>query len=113
MAKKYSWYKLDEGSLPLAEKEISVLEVNGKKVCCTLYEGQLYGFAFKCPHASGIMAEGFIDDGGNAVCPIHRYKFSIRNGYNSSGEGYYLKTYPVEQREDGHWMGMEKTGWLW
>lgn len=39
MAKEYSWYKLEEGRLPFAEKEISVMEVNGKKICCTLHQG--------------------------------------------------------------------------
>jgi nitrite reductase/ring-hydroxylating ferredoxin subunit len=113
MAKEYSWYKLEEGGLPLAEKAISVIEVNGKKICCTLHEGRLFAFAYKCPHAGGIMADGAIDVAGNVVCPLHRYKFSLKNGYNSSGEGYYLKTYPIEQREDGPWLGMEKSGWFW
>lgn len=113
MAKEYSWYKLDEGQLPLAEKAISVITVNGKKMCCTLHEGRLFAFAYKCPHAGGIMADGVIDAAGNVVCPLHRYKFSVKNGYNCSGEGYYLKTYPIEQREDGPWLGMEKSGWFW
>jgi nitrite reductase/ring-hydroxylating ferredoxin subunit len=113
MAKEYSWYKLEEGGLPLAEKAISVIEVNGKKICCTLHEGRLFAFAYKCPHAGGIMADGAIDAAGNVVCPLHRYKFSLKNGYNSSGEGYYLKTYPIEQREDGPWLGIEKSGWFW
>jgi len=90
------------------------MEVHGKKICYTLYEQQIYAFAYKCPHASGIMADGFIDDAGNVVCPLHRYRFNIKNGYNSSGEGFYLKTYPLEQREDGLYIGFEKSslfGW--
>lgn len=90
--------------------KISVSEVNGRKICFTRYEGQLYAFAYKCPHASGIMADGFIDDSGNVVCPLHRYRFNVKNGYNSSGEGFYLKTYPIEDREDGPYLGLEKTG---
>ncbi|RBL93345.1 Rieske (2Fe-2S) protein [Chitinophaga flava] len=113
MTKTYSWYKLDEGYLPVADNSISVQVVNGKKICCALHQGQLYAFAYKCPHAGGIMADGFIDAAGNVVCPLHRYKFSMKNGYNCSGEGYYLKTYPIEQREDGAYVGMEKSGWLW
>jgi len=110
MAKQYSWYKIDAENLVVAEQEIIVVEVNGKMICCTRYQSQLYAFAYKCPHASGIMADGFIDNDGNAVCPIHRYRFNVKNGYNSSGEGYYLKTYPIEQREDGVYIGIEKSG---
>lgn len=115
MAKQYTWYKIDAENLIVAEQEIITVDVNGKTICCTQYQSQLYAFAYKCPHASGIMADGFIDNNGNAVCPIHRYRFSVKNGYNSSGEGYYLKTYPIEKREDGVYIGMEKSGlfgWL-
>jgi 3-phenylpropionate/trans-cinnamate dioxygenase ferredoxin subunit len=112
MAKQYNWHRFADADDPVAgEAVITVQEVHGKKVCFTRYQGQLYAFAHKCPHAGGIMADGFIDDRGNVVCPVHRYRFSIRNGYNSSGEGFYLKTYPLEQREDGLYLGLEKS-WL-
>lgn len=112
MAKQYNWYRVtDVQDEIVAELGIVVHEVNGKKVCMSRYQGQLYAFSQKCPHASGLMSEGFIDAQGNVVCPLHRYKFSIRNGYNSSGEGFYLRTYPVEIREDGVYVGMEKS-WL-
>ena len=61
------------------------------------------------------MADGTLDAVGNVVCPVHRYKFSLQNGRNSSGEGYYLTTYPLEQREDGLYIGFEEKGlfsWL-
>lgn len=110
MSKQYNWYRLaDEVSVD--EQAITVQEVNGKKICFSRYQGQLYAFAYKCPHAGGVMADGRMDGHGNVVCPLHRYKFNVRNGYNSSGEGFYLKTYPVEMREDGAYVGLEKS-WL-
>jgi 3-phenylpropionate/trans-cinnamate dioxygenase ferredoxin subunit len=36
----------------------------------------------------------------------------MSNGRNVSGEGYHLKTYPIEIRGEGVFMGMEKSGWL-
>lgn len=112
MAKQYNWHRLSD--LYVTDGEITVLEVSGKKICMTRYNGQLYAFAYKCPHAGGIMADGYIDDSGNVVCPLHRYRFNVKNGYNSSGEGFYLKTYPLEDREDGLYLGLEKSslfGW--
>lgn len=108
MAKQYTWHRLTD--LFVTDKDIVVLDVQGKKICCTRYEDHLYAFAYKCPHASGIMADGFVDDTGNVVCPLHRYRFNIKNGYNSSGEGFHLNTYPIENREDGVYIGIEKTG---
>jgi 3-phenylpropionate/trans-cinnamate dioxygenase ferredoxin subunit len=108
MAKHYTWHRLADPCI--GERDLTVMEVNGKKISFTRYEGTLYAFAYKCPHASGIMADGFVDDAGNVVCPLHRYRFNVKNGFNTSGEGYYLKTYPIEQREDGLYLGLEKTG---
>ncbi|ATL46451.1 (2Fe-2S)-binding protein [Chitinophaga caeni] len=108
MGKQYNWHLMPP--VVTIEKEITVVEVQGKKLCVTRYEGQLYAFAYKCPHASGIMAEGYIQE-GQVVCPLHRYRFNIKNGYNTSGEGFYLKTYPIEVREGQTYIGFEKS-WL-
>ena len=68
--------------------------------------------ASQCPHAGGQMADGHIDALGNIVCPLHRYKFSLQNGGNVTGEGYFLKTYPVEIREEGIFIGIEEKSGL-
>lgn len=110
--KQYNWHKIAEGEaeLPMSDSHIAVIEVKGKKICVGKYQQEWFGFAYKCPHAGGIMADGYIDAVGNVVCPLHRYKFSVKNGRNTSGEGYYLKTYPIEQREDGLFLGLPDTG---
>ncbi len=99
----YNWHKIaaSENELQFAPNHITVVEISDKKICICTHNGQLYAFAYKCPHASGIMADGYIDPLGNIVCPVHRYKFSLQNGRNTSGEGYYLKRWPVEVRDDG------------
>lgn len=110
--KKYKWHLVaeSESELSFASNGVAVVEVNGKKICIAKHQNEWYGFAFKCPHAGGIMADGYIDAAGNVVCPLHRYKFSIRNGRNTSGEGYYLKTYPVNSTEEGVFLGIEEGG---
>lgn len=108
--KKYEWHLIGALGLSFNDSEIVVVEVKGKKICVVRYQEQLYAFAYKCPHASGIMADGYIDGVGNVVCPIHRYKFSLVNGRNTSGEGYYLKTYPVRESEEGVFVGMVDGG---
>jgi 3-phenylpropionate/trans-cinnamate dioxygenase ferredoxin subunit len=110
--KKIKWHKVAafENEIFFQQNGIAVVDVNAKKICLTKFGERLYAFAFKCPHAGGIMADGFIDAVGNVVCPLHRYKYSIMNGRNTSGEGFYLKTWPAEQREDGIYIGIEESG---
>lgn len=111
--KKYKWYKIadTESELSFAPNNLSQIEVASKNICIAKGK-QLYACSAKCPHASGIIAEGFIDDKDNVTCPVHRYKFSLQNGRNISGEGYYLKTYPVQTRSEGIFVGIEKTGFM-
>jgi 3-phenylpropionate/trans-cinnamate dioxygenase ferredoxin subunit len=113
--KKYSWYKIADqiNELDFAENDIAVIEVKGKKICIAKYKDKAFAFAYKCPHAGGILADGYIDALGNIVCPLHRYKYDMSNGRNTSGEGYYLKHWPIKIKEEGIFVGMEGGGGFW
>lgn len=104
----YRWHKVAEhiNELNFAENNIAVTEAAGKKVCIGKFNGELFAFAYKCPHAGGILADGYINPVGSVVCPIHRYKFDLQTGRNTSCEGYFLKCWPVQTTEDGIFIGM-------
>ena len=112
--KKYNWYKVaeSEAELAFADNNIAVVAIKEKKICIGKHNNELFAFAYGCPHAGGILAEGYIDALGNIVCPIHRYKFNLQNGRNTSGEGYHLKHWPVEKRADGIYVGQQPEGLL-
>jgi 3-phenylpropionate/trans-cinnamate dioxygenase ferredoxin subunit len=117
MSKKINWHKLADtiAAIGWQSNHMQIVEVAGKKITVALHDNKLFAFAHKCPHASGILADGFMDATGNVVCPLHRYKFNMQNGRNITGEGYYLKTYAIEQREEGVFVGIEESGlfgWL-
>lgn len=109
------WHKIAEhiSDLEFGDNNIAVTEVKGKKICVARFNNQLFAFAYKCPHAGGILADGYIDAAGHVVCPLHRYKFSMANGRNVSGEGYYLKHWPVDIVNDEVFVGMEEGGGFW
>lgn len=112
--KKYSWHKIADhiNELDFADNNIAVTEVTGKKICIAKFNDKIFAFAYKCPHAGGILAEGYIDALGNIVCPLHRYKYDMSNGRNTSGEGYYLRYWPVEIKDEGVYIGMQQSGGL-
>lgn len=111
----WKWYKISESEAEICwqENQMCIVEAGDKKVTLARHNGALYAFAWKCPHAGGIMADGSINALCQVVCPVHRYRFDIRNGRNTSGEGYFLKTYRIETREDGVYVGWEeKKSWF-
>ncbi len=112
--KKYSWHKISNSleEISFSPNGLAQVEVAGKTICVSRKEDQLLACIAKCPHAGGLLADGYIDPLGNIVCPLHRYKFSLQNGRNVSGEGYFLKTFPVEMRADGVFVGFEQNNFF-
>ena len=110
----FIWYKIAdfEESLPWQQNNMCLVTAGDKKMTLARFNGQLFAFAYKCPHASGIMADGYLNAAGQVTCPLHRYRFDIKNGRNTSGEGYFLKTYLVEKRPEGIFAGWEDKGFL-
>src|SRR5688572_16186769 len=112
ISKKYDWHKIaeSESEFTIPENGIVVIQVQNKKICIAKYQQQWFGFSYTCPHAGGILAGGYVDKTGNVTCPLHGYKFSLKNGRNSSGEGFFMKTFPIEIRRDGIYVGLESGG---
>jgi len=111
--KNIKWFKVAGSINEISwQNNLAVAEAGGKKITLVKADNTLFACAYKCPHAGGILADGFIDAAQNIICPLHRYKFNLANGRNISGEGYYLKTYNVEEREAGIFIGFEESNWL-
>ncbi len=101
--KEMDWQPV-EGVLSPAElpEEIPTeVTVADRKICLLRRGEKLFAFSDKCPHAGVPLCKGFTDARGHLVCPKHGFRFELSRGYNSSGEGYKLKTFPVEIRAEG------------
>jgi 3-phenylpropionate/trans-cinnamate dioxygenase ferredoxin subunit len=109
LGKEIKWVKVAEslGEISFGANQLAETMADDKRICIGKYKEELFAFAAKCPHASGAFINGFVDALGNVVCPLHRYKFCMKNGRNVSGEGYYLKHWPVAIKEDGVYVGLE------
>ena len=112
--KKYNWHKVAENKdeINFSVNGIAEIMVGNKRICIALNKDKVLACTQKCPHAGGKLSDGYIDATGNIVCPLHRYKFSLQNGRNISGEGYFLKIFPVEIRNEGVFVGFETNNLL-
>jgi 3-phenylpropionate/trans-cinnamate dioxygenase ferredoxin subunit len=101
----YTWHKALDIT-ELEENKPRELAVGEKRVGILKRNDVVYAFAALCPHSGAVLCDGWIDARGHIVCPLHSYRFNPANGYNSSGEGYKLKTYPVEIRGSEIFVGI-------
>ena len=104
------WIKIAESVAEISfnPNGLALVQAGERMICMGRFKETIFAFAPKCPHASGPMVNGWIDALGNVVCPLHRYKFCLQNGRNVSGEGYHLRHWPVEVREDGVWVKLKE-----
>ena len=101
-----TFYKLPD-DLPFTESGVLELTLAGKSFCLGKAGENIYAFTQNCPHSGAPFCTGWIDVRGHLLCPLHKYRFDMRNGYNVSGEGYRLKRFPLEQRDDGIYIGLD------
>jgi nitrite reductase/ring-hydroxylating ferredoxin subunit len=109
--KEHRWVKIAESiqEINFGANNIALVDTEERNICIGKFKEELFAFSSKCPHASAPFLEGYIDAVGNVVCPLHRYKFCMRNGRNVTGEGYFLKHWPIQIQDDGVYVGFEKT----
>lgn len=102
----YSWHRAEDILFSgLAQDKLTSTRAGEKQVGLLRKGELLHAFAATCPHSGAALCDGWLDARGHIVCPLHKYRFDPVNGRNTSGEGYKLKTYPVEIRGDEIYIG--------
>jgi len=96
------------GIEPQAIGALRIIELDGQKICMARTELGYFAVDNKCPHAGAHLGMGWCED-DHVVCPIHRYKYNLKNGRGKQGD--YVNTYKVETRTDGVYIGIPKKWW--
>lgn len=68
----------------------------------------IYAFKNKCPHQGAKLNGCWINE-GKVVCPLHQYKFDVKNG---RGQGLYLEVYPLQESEEGVFLLRTYFSWF-
>mgnify|MGYP002781048191 FL=1 len=88
-----------------------LFELRGEKICVTRTDKGVFAVQDKCPHNGASLSKGFCSKNNEIVCPLHRYSFDLESGKATSGGAYALKTYPVEIKNDGVYVGIKAKWW--
>nr|WP_294895440.1 Rieske (2Fe-2S) protein [uncultured Pedobacter sp.] len=91
----------------LSSADVQLVSIKGKRIVLVKDNNTFYAFTSKCPHAGGDLSAGWCKE-GYLVCPIHRYSYNLKSGRGASGQGDYLKNYPVKTEKDHILIGFKK-----
>lgn len=85
------------------------VRVRGRAVCIVRHQGRLHALLDRCPHQGSSFIGGWCED-ACLVCPVHQMGFDLRTGCNRAGGPETAVVYPVEERADGVYIGIPRTG---
>ena len=110
MIKFYKVYDFKQhGTEPQQLNTTRTIVIDNLKICMARTESGYYAVDDKCPHAGANLGRGGWCENEQIVCPVHRYKYDLKTGRGLQGD--YVKPYPVQMREDGIYIGIEKKWW--
>ena len=104
------WYRV-AGLDELPDGRVKTVTAGTTSLALTRIEGRFTAMDNRCPHQGGPLGEGSIEVGGDGQCwlrcPWHGWDFDPTTGRPPGGhEDSGQRLYPVEQREDGIYVGL-------
>jgi len=88
----------------LAEGRVKAVSCGDTTVAITHYDGEYAALDNRCPHQGGPLGEGSIET-GLLRCPWHGWDFDPLTGETPGSHDDCVETFPVEEREDGIYVG--------
>ncbi len=107
---KLLWHKILESD-ELPDGRVTTATVGTETFAVSNFQRQYGALTNACPHQGGPLGEGSIEAGVEdrcwLRCPWHGWDFDPINGESPGGHGDSLPSFPVEEREDGIYLGLE------
>jgi len=110
---KEVWYRVaDVGGLH--DGEVRAVQAGTQSIALTCHRGEIGALDNACPHQGGPLGEGSIECNGDdgdcwLRCPWHGWDFHPLTGRSPGAHGDGVRTYPVEQREDGIYVAVKES----
>ena len=71
---------IEDAEAVLKKHEPKLVKANGQNICIVRMENKIVAFENECPHMGASLHQGLVNYMGEIVCPLHTYRFSLRNG---------------------------------
>ncbi len=81
------------------------VEIEGLRIAIYREGDGIFALSGRCPHENGPMGMGWIEE-GEAVCPLHRWRFKLATGRCTTARGHGLHRFAAELRGDEVWVAV-------
>jgi nitrite reductase (NADH) small subunit len=75
------------------------IKVAGARLAVIRDGDSIVVFSDVCPHAGGSLGSGWVED-GELLCPLHRWRFRLRDGRCTTVRGHDVHQYRVRLEGD-------------
>jgi nitrite reductase/ring-hydroxylating ferredoxin subunit len=89
----------------IVEGRAIAIEVDGLRIAVFNDRGCIHALLGRCPHSSGPLDLGWIED-GEAVCPLHHWRFQLSSGRCTSVSGQSVHRFACEVRDGEVWVAV-------
>ncbi|VAX25673.1 Glutamate synthase [NADPH] large chain [hydrothermal vent metagenome] len=87
---------------PLTVGDMICVEAGGRQMALVRLDKGYFAIDNVCPHQQGSLCDGEVDlEKGEIICPMHGWNFEIETGVSSYNPKDKVKTFKVEERDDG------------
>ena len=110
------WHRVEEAGMMglnfVQDGKMDKVLVQGHAICIARKGNELFAVRNRCPHAGGALHQGWINETGHLVCPLHRFRFCLEKD-EAGPEGFKLQHFPVRVHKDELQIGLPKRKkWL-
>jgi nitrite reductase/ring-hydroxylating ferredoxin subunit len=85
-----------------------IIRIGERKLCLVLHKDSFHVFDHLCPHNKHSLFEGIINFQSEVVCPLHAYRFSLKDGMECEGRTAPLKIHSLGFEEAAVYLYLEK-----
>ena len=71
---------ITEAEAVLQENQPKLVKALGRNICVVRRNDQIIAFENECPHMGESLHQGNINYLGEIVCPLHSYRFNLKDG---------------------------------
>jgi len=96
----------EEAARRIPKGSLQLVKLGERRICIAHSEEGYSAVSDTCPHLGESLSRGSINYLNEVICPLHGYRFKLKDGRECQQRTPDLDIYKIELREDGLFLGV-------